>query len=209
MSTVRRFRLEYHARDGSSPIRLALMLGSVLGWATSAVSADPCLTWIDRTGPGPTVRGQHALVYDPARSQCVLFGGAHHLCFCQVNGETWRWDGATWTPLAISGPSMRCDNAMAYDAARNVSVSFGGYTQNVHNDTWLFDGAWTAAAGGPPGRADAGIAFDAAHGLTVMLGGLGSGGVLNDMWSWDGATWAPVAVALPPRRWIHRMAYDS
>jgi hypothetical protein len=140
----------------------------------------------------------------------VLFGGAHHLCFCQVNDETWTWDGANWSQLAVSGPSMRCDNAMAFDRARNQSVSFGGFTQSVHSDTWIFDGAtWIPAAGGPPGRADAGIAFDAARGLIVMLGGLGSGGVLNDMWTWDGATWTRITPTLPPRRWIHRMAYDT
>lgn len=210
MTTVRQRRPEQRDRSTRFLRQLAPVIGGTLGCTSSAAGIDPCLTWIDRPGPGPTVRGEHAFVYDVARTRCVLFGGAHHLCFCQVNAETWTWDGATWTQLAISGPSMRCDNAMAFDAARNLSVSFGGFTQNVHSDTWLFDGtAWTPAAGGPPGRADAGIAFDAARGLTVMLGGLGSGGVLNDMWSWDGSAWTPVAVALPPRRWIHRMAYDS
>lgn len=210
MATASEWRPDRRERSPTFHLQLAPVLFSILACASRATGTDGCHTWIERAGAGPTVRGEHAMVYDVARSQCVLFGGAHHLCFCQVNGETWTWDGANWNLLAITGPSIRCDNAMTYDAARNVSVSFGGYTQNVHNDTWLFDGAaWTPAAGGPPGRADAGIAFDAARGLTVMLGGLGTAGVLNDMWSWDGSAWTTIAAALPPRRWIHRMAYDA
>lgn len=52
-------------------------------------------------------------------------------------GDTWTYDGTTWTQLQITGPSPRCFVKMVYDSARNRIVLFGGWngTQMV-DDTW-------------------------------------------------------------------------
>jgi hypothetical protein len=68
----------------------------------------------------------------------LLFGGASD---ASVLGESWKFDGATWTRLNIAGPSARTGHAMAFDSNRNRVVLFGGEsaTQNFA-DSWEFDG---------------------------------------------------------------------
>ncbi len=64
-----------------------------------------------------------------------------------------RW---LWTQKEDIGPSPRYGHAMAYEAARQRVVLFGGSggTSPLFNDTWGWDGvAWTQLADmGPPAR---------------------------------------------------------
>lgn len=49
----------------------------------------------------------------------------------------------------------------------------------------------------PPGRYTHGLAYDSQHSLTVLFGGDSTGAArLNDTWTFDGVTWAPVT---PPQ----------
>jgi hypothetical protein len=42
-------------------------------------------------------------------------------------GDTWTWDGSTWTQQhPVPSPSARTDASMAYDAATGTVVLFGG-----------------------------------------------------------------------------------
>ena len=72
---------------------------------------------------GPSAHYGHAMAYDASRGVTVLFGGYTGFS----NGETWEWNGTTWTQRMVSGPSPRYSHAMAYDASRGVTVLFGGY----------------------------------------------------------------------------------
>jgi hypothetical protein len=95
-------------------------------------------TWTENTTPGPSARYGHAMAFDSANEVAVLFGGQSLQPFGQgVLGDTWTYDGTTWTQLAISGPSPRSFVKMVYDSARNRIVLFGGWngTQMV-DDTW-------------------------------------------------------------------------
>jgi len=82
-------------------------------------------TW-QRAQPGtPLARRGPSLAYDAARRRLVLFGGSYNGVFL---GDTWEWDGATWTnvtPPTISPPA-RAYARLAYDASRHVAVLFGG-----------------------------------------------------------------------------------
>ena len=69
---------------------------------------------------GPAKRYGHAMAYDEARRQVVLFGGGNP---GGRFGDTWTWDGAAWTQAASAGPSARADLAMAYDANRQRSFN--------------------------------------------------------------------------------------
>src|SRR5262249_17570221 len=60
-------------------------------------------------------RSGPAIVYDSARQRPVLFGGSTG---SGDLGDTWEWDGPTWTQRATTGPSPRHGHAMAYDSAR-------------------------------------------------------------------------------------------
>ena len=51
-------------------------------------------TWTQATPTtSPAARLQHAMTYDAARQQVVLFGGANATYF----GDTWAWDGSCAT----------------------------------------------------------------------------------------------------------------
>ena len=88
----------------------------------------------------PPAQSAHAMVYDSAHGQAVMFS---------LN-DTWLWDGSNWTPVPPIGPSGRYGHAMAYDSAHSEVVLFGGADANnasvptVLGDTWIWDGSkWT------------------------------------------------------------------
>jgi hypothetical protein len=70
------------------------------------------------------------MAYDSARGKTVLFGGSSHDGYTMPPliaplGDTWEWDGTTWTQREavssfVSGPSH-----LAYDSARGKTVTFG------------------------------------------------------------------------------------
>ena len=89
----------------------------------------------------PPARSDAAMAYDPATGTVVLFGGFNGSTFPSIIlGDTWTWDGATWTKQVLAvHPSARADTAMAYDAATGTVVLFGG--QSAHTspgDTWIW-----------------------------------------------------------------------
>ena len=61
-------------------------------------------------------------------------------------GDTWEWDGDRWAQVSDEGdggPSPRYAHAMAYDAARSVTILFGGAGPRGPaglGDTWEWDG---------------------------------------------------------------------
>src|SRR5262249_3212775 len=108
---------------------------------------------------GPCPRAYHAMAYDAARSQIVMFGGRN------ANGpsqDTWAF-GANqqWTTLCsgtCTPPSARSEHAMAFDPVRKVIVMFGGKDSGgkLLGDTWEWDGMqWHAMSPSsqlPPAR---------------------------------------------------------
>ncbi len=100
-------------------------------------------TWTQRSSTGPTRRYAHAMAYDPRRGASVLFGGVAYDGVAgemRDNGETWEWNGSSWTQLALSGPEPRSHHAMAYSPHGAVLV-FGGDDQSgsAFVDTWTMD----------------------------------------------------------------------
>jgi hypothetical protein len=54
------------------------------------------------------------------------------------------------------------------------------------------------------------MAHDSLRGRTLLFGGYANGGVFfADTWEWNGTAWANLAIAGPPARSWHAMAYDS
>ena len=65
------------------------------------------------------------MAYDAATGTIVLFGGNN--ANSPPVGDTWTWDGSTWTKQApATSPSAREVASMAYDAATGTIVLFGG-----------------------------------------------------------------------------------
>ena len=164
----------------------------------------------------PTPRSEHALAFDSARGQVVLFGGTDGAYF----NDTWVWDGTNWTQKSPeNSPAARALAAMAFDAAHGEVVLFGGESQvnksGVLNDTWVWDGTnWTqrSPVNSPPARRGHMMAYDSVHGQVVLFGGDGSAtnSLFNDTWVWDGTNWTQKDTPTgPPPRMASAMAFDS
>ena len=120
-----------------------------------------------------------------------------------------RW---IWTQKEDIGPSPRYGLAMAYEAARQRVVLFGG---EVDPNTWEWDGvAWTQVADmGPPGRWYCGMVYDDSRQRLVLFGGVlhpdNPSRALGDTWEWDGTDWTQVADMGPSPRYGCAMTYDT
>jgi hypothetical protein len=105
---------------------------------------------------------------------------------------------------------------MAYDAKRETTVIFGGFSdEGQTNDTWEWDGAtWTQRQPltRPAARMLPSMTFDAARGVTILFGGEKSDATISegDTWEWDGTNWTErFPAASPSPRSATSLAYDS
>ncbi|MBK9129795.1 MAG: hypothetical protein IPM13_18730 [Phycisphaerales bacterium] len=112
------------------------------------------VTWRLRGTSGPGRWAWSSMCYDAMRGRTVLFGGGVPHTTVWPSGDTWEWDGATWTQRASTGPAARARHAMAYDAARGVCVMFGGEDPAWARmtDTWEWNGSTWTQRGRPSRR---------------------------------------------------------
>jgi hypothetical protein len=173
--------------------------------------------WAQRSASGPSPRVNVGMSYDAARSRVVLFGGSvSNYLEGGVFGDTWEWDGNSWTQRGPTEPSPRLAHALAYDTARERTVMFGGQNTLFQGlgDTWLWNGArWTQSqATGPPARLDHAMAYDRGRDRVVLFGGRATSYAgatrFSDTWEWDGSAWTQIPGAGPSARFRHAMAYD-
>jgi len=163
----------------------------------------------------PLARTGHAMAYDAARGQVVLFGGTSGDSYFNNFNDTWVWDGSNWTQKwPVNSPPAHTAHSMAYDAARGETVLFGGHDGNSPlSDTWVWDGSnWTQKwpVNSPPLRAYQAMSYDAARGQVVLFGGHNGNSYFNDTWVWDGNNWMRKSPASSPAaRNYHAMAYDA
>lgn len=161
--------------------------------------------------PTPSIRYLHAMAFDAARGNVVLFGGFGNSTYL---GDTWIWDGTTWTLRApvFSPPGMLL-SAMAYDAVRGNVVLFGGTSGAPRNQTYAWSGTnWILLSPPtvPPARSGHLMEYDAERQNIVMFGGSAASGYLGDTWTWNGSDWTATAPAQsPPARDLSAIAYDS
>jgi hypothetical protein len=126
--------------------------------------------------------------------------------------ETWEWDGVSWTQRMVVGPPY--GGALAYDAARGVTVLVGCEYKASTLETWEWDGTtWTQRmVTGPPGRYGHVVAYHAGREVIVLFGGANAECFpcpLSDTWEWDGTSWTRVTIDGPYRRKAHAMAYNE
>jgi M6 family metalloprotease-like protein len=155
----------------------------------------------------PGQLSNHAMAYDAAHNELVLFGGFDTTP--GISAATWIWNGSDWKQAhPKTSPPARAYHAMAYHAPTQRIVLFGGWPYET--DTWEWDGKdWSkkATAKSPPAREGAAIAYDAARNEIVLFGGardLYSGQVpvfFNDTWVWNGSGWQQriTSTSLSPR----------
>jgi hypothetical protein len=176
---------------------------------------DPvCDRWTRVEAAGPSPRARMAYALDGRRRRLFVFGGRFR---AGTTGnythlrDLWALDLATgaWRAVeAPDGPSARSNAAMAWDAAGDRLVLFGGNNNpsglsfTPLRDTWVFDLAaetWQRVdAQGPSGRLF--HAAVVADGALWVYGGGGAnafvGPFMGDLWRLDLASrvWSEVSV---------------
>ena len=205
----------------SPPVRpiTAPVTGPMVGPNRAEQSAPVAVDATD--GPGP--RLFHAGATDGERL-FVYGGGDENAFFGPFFGDLWSFDAESgqWTELhdgeTGKAPRARIQANLAYDAATNRVILFGGHDDGAmgnNNELWAFDLAtekWdlirqgdveNAPANGfcdfpvdfteidfeaPERRSQAAAALDPAGRLYVS-GGKSDCGALDDVWAWTGAAW--------------------
>lgn len=167
--------------------------------------------------PGPAYgRNGNRMTWDAHTSRLVMFGGADfgtgYVLQPQSPQDTWTWNGTTWTQASTVGP-VRARPSMAFDAERDRTILFGGYSAgNSLGDTWSWDGAgWTQiGVSGPAPRHNSAMAYDPIRKRVVLFGGFSVNAMsrFRDTWEWDGAAWALSATTGPSAREQHALAWD-
>lgn len=145
-------------------------------------------------------------------------GGSNPFCFFFLTAPsslTANFSASLkWVPVFPStSPSPGLNSQTAYDSARAVIVTFGGYrTQGITNETWEWDGTtWNlrTPATSPPARYYGALAYDPIRHQTILFGGdTDSGTRLADTWVWDGTTWTQKSGG-PSARSSARMVFDA
>lgn len=165
-------------------------------------------------GPGP--REGAGLAFDARTGAMLLFGGS---VGTDQRGDTWTWDGTTWSLVSETGPPPRFVSLMAEDRATDGIVLHGGHWVDGNDgdflsDTWVWDdGAWheAAAEDGPGPRVNApGTWDDRLDGVVMLAGGTGmETPFAADTWLWRSG-WSEISTpAGPSARNGHALAFDS
>jgi len=215
-----------HAMVFDTTRNRVLLVGGQDGASATAVRQDAWewdgQNWTDRTPASglPPARRNHAMAWDGARAEAVLFGGAG--AGTTRLADTWLWNGTAWSErLVATRPDKRRSHAMAFDAGRGRVVLFGGVDDTVapygkiFGDTWEWDGtAWAQqATTGPHARSGHAMFYDAVRGRVVLFGGYNGvpleGFPQRDVWEWDGTAWTERTPASggPRARFTHAMAF--
>lgn len=169
--------------------------------------------WSSRSGPGPSARSRAAIAYDPVHRRSVLFGGRTAGNKPVVLGDTWEWDGSTWTLIEpVTSPAPVADHSMTYDPVRGRIVLVG--ENGPQAETWTYDittQAWEklVTVDPPPSQIGSRLIWDAARQRLMWIGGIDAANAtgVRDLWELVGDTWV-AGVALDDVRTGHTVVAD-
>jgi hypothetical protein len=171
-------------------------------------------SWTKReVSVAPIPRDSFELAYDSHRGVTVLFGGFAG-AVAQVLGDTWEWDGTSWSERSSpTSVSARNSPMMAYDEERRLTILFGGFNQVRLGDTWAWDGSsWSpiSSSVSPAPRNYGSLVFDSSLKRLILFGGLFSGILYaSDTWELTSAGWKEITLGASPRpRCCGSLAYD-
>jgi hypothetical protein len=192
----------------SRSLMALVALGLVMGATTPAVSDQAAVP-----AGAPSPRSGMEMAMD-ANGNVVLFGGQRPSDL-HIFGDTWTWDGNTWTERhPADSPSPRCCYALAYDAGRGQTFLVGGCDlSQCFSDTWTWDGStWTEQhPAHPPAIVTYSptLAYDAARGEVVLSSDSTTDENLTT-WVWDGVDWIVQApLSRPPFSLDGALAYQA
>jgi hypothetical protein len=183
----------YSARMAYDASRhVCVLFGGMTGaWTNGETWEWNGTAWTLRGTGGPAPRQSHAMAYDSARQVTILFGGSRTGDSSGRDGETWEWNGSTWTLRATAGPSPRLHHTMAYDTDHDCCVLLGGWDTHTDDETWSWNGtSWSYyAVQSPRPRHAHAMSYDSMRHKTVMFGGIDDPDILGDTWEFDGNAW--------------------
>lgn len=145
-------------------------------------------------GPGPSLRSDYAICFDPSRNRIYIFGGIN--ASGNALGDMWALGPEGWTELHPAQiPSPRVGARMVFCPTNGKVVLFGGRAVEggslnaFYDDTWTFDGTtWTdTGLVGPSPRQSMTMGWDPISARILLLGGYGNGLDSTLMWRYDGA----------------------
>ncbi len=216
-----------HAMVWDSVRERVVLMGGVSYWPAGVYVPE---TWewyqgawrcASRNGDGEQ-RFFHAMAFDVWRSVTVAHGGWHDDCWplphCSLfSAQTWEREDTTWKLQARDDPANLMTHAMAFDAARGVSIMFGGQADSFAgifpvNDTWQWNGKlWQQPSppSAPSPRFGHSMAYDSARGVIVLYGGGTNTNINTETWEWDGQTWTLRATSGPAASIYAPIAYHA
>lgn len=150
----------------------------------------------------PPARKAHAMVFDAARGQAVLYGG--DLGSARV-GDLWSFDGSTWTLRdEVAAPS----GLLGFDERIGGPVVLGEH--GAATAVWVWRRGWQRLPlSAQPRLPRVGIlVYDSARARLLLLAEGQNGAPSCETWLFDGATWLRHAGASPPSRSSPGLAYD-
>ena len=153
----------------------------------------------------PAGRDSHAMVYDRALQQILLFGGRDTT---QEFNDTWIYKNGDWEQLApADSPSKRVMPGMAFDLFTNrvtlyggTSVSADGLTVTKHRDMWEFDGSnWIRLLEEGPDVNKPLLVYDEARGTLLMMAFDDTFKTHMYAWNRDAKTWDEITPETLPQ----------
>jgi len=132
--------------------------------------------------------------------------------------QLWAWDGRAWAERAgqTTQPPATYSAAFRVDPVRGVGVLFGGLALTglfpaPVDSVWEWGGTdWMLRQplAGPTARTNHAMVFDGGRNLMLVFGGVGTAGISDEAWTWNGVAWARPPGPTPPARSEAAMAYD-
>ena len=195
-------------------------------------------TWTERTTQGgkPSPRYAHAMAFAGGINKAIVFGGWDITTGGSMN-DLWEWDptAGSWT-LRLDGtqsdiPSVRMyASLVSNDSAARLELIAGaaddpygmgvvgpsGYSWLPSREVWEINTATYACqdrstpSNTPLPRTNHALAYNPSTAKTYVFGGMDMNQqAFDDLWEWDGKTWAEVAADVrPPARSDAGLAYD-
>lgn len=178
----------------------------------------------------PPCVNQSGVAYERSGGTVLLVGG---VCVTPTFSsptveDAWRWDGTTWTKVTTKISIVRVSNqAIAYDAARNVTNEFGGTEAfgTPRSSTYTFDPSvvdtadppvftanWTFHDGNalfPGPRSLAPMRSDPVNRVVYLLNGLTDGGSYTDFWRYQNGSWLKLTADGTPTCGTPFAAFDT
>ncbi len=181
-----------------------LLLGADIDLPTSTAWSWSGASWTELS-PAVAPNARISAAMATPDGEVVVFGGYGVLNSNETTylGDTWTWDGTTWTQVFPTQSPAARDSAVVATLNGKVYLFGGESPASVLADTWEWDGSsWTELhpAQSPSGRSGAAVAV--LNGRVVVFGGIvgqyGQAKLVNETWEWDGVTWTQRTLATSP-----------